>query len=283
MPQRSKPTARQVRLGAELRKLREAAGMTAREAASLLGTDQTKISHLEAGRAGVSAERIRRLANLYACLDEALVEALVVMANERGRGWWEEYGDVLGRPSLDLAELEHHATSLRALEVVHVPGLLQTEQYMRAMLAYGIPEPPRRELEARVSHRMRRREVLDRESPPAFEVVVHEAALRMRVGGRRVARAQLEHILGMSERPGITLRLIPFTAEGFAGLGYSMLHLGGPVPQLDTVQLDSLHGITFVDADAQLRRYRALFEKAAASSLGPDESRSRIHRLAKEL
>jgi Helix-turn-helix. len=283
MPPRTNTTARQERLGAELRKLREGAGMTARETARLLGVDQAKISYLEMGRVSVSEERIRRLASHYACDDKGLVDALVTMATTRVRGWWEEYRGILPQGFLDLSELEHHATSMRTIRISEIPGILQTEAHARAVFTYGVPEPPPADLEARVSHRVRRRTVLDRQAPPELEVSLHESAIRMRVGGRKVAREQLTHILEQTDRPNITVRVIPFSAENFAGTGWSMLYLGGPVPELDTVQLDTGHTGVLIDAYAQLKRYRTLFTKAQDASLDVTESRDLIHRIAREL
>ncbi|MEU0838551.1 helix-turn-helix transcriptional regulator [Streptomyces sp. NPDC005962] len=283
MPPRNSPTARQQRLGAELRKMREAAGMTAREAAELLGANAIQMSQIESGKAGVSEERLRRMASQYACLDPALVDALVAMAAERTKGWWEECRGSLAHGVLDLAELEYRATRMRTLQAVYVPGLLQTEDYVRALMAYGVPEPPTEQLEAYVSFRVRRRVVLDREPAPHFEAIIHEAVLRTRVADRKVAREQLSFILAQSERPNVTVRVIPFDVDGFGGAGASMLYVGGPVPKLDTVQLDAWHGSLWMDAESQLARYRALLDMAALSSLTVEESRDFIHRLTREL
>ncbi|MCP3820770.1 helix-turn-helix domain-containing protein [Streptomyces sp. A3M-1-3] len=283
MPPRSSPTARQERLGAELRKLREAAGVTAREAAALLGSGATQVSHLEAGRFGTSEERIRRLAAHYACADAKFINELVAMATERGQGWWEEYRGILTPRSLDLAELEHQARYLRQVEVIHIPGLLQSEGYMRAMFAYGVPELPASELEPRIAYRLRRQEILTGSSPAPFEVVIHEAALRIKVGSAKIGRAQLEHLLKVSELGNATLRVIPFDVEGFAGSGYSMLYAGGPVPELDTVQLDAAHGSIFLDAAPQLRKYRTLFAKIEGAALPAAKSRDFIHRIAQDM
>ncbi|MEK8144500.1 helix-turn-helix transcriptional regulator [Streptomyces sp. M10(2022)] len=103
--------------------MREHAGRTAREAAGLISTDQAKISHIEAGRIGVSEDRIRRLATFYACGDSALVDALCTIAREhRGQHWWDEYRGVLAPGFLDIAELEHHARYMRCLQSVTLPG-----------------------------------------------------------------------------------------------------------------------------------------------------------------
>ncbi|MFF2507374.1 helix-turn-helix domain-containing protein [Streptomyces sp. NPDC058067] len=283
MPPRSQPTARQERLGIELRKMREAAGMTARETAALLGTNAIQMSQMESGRAGVSEQRLRRMAAHYACGDQALIDALASMATDRTRGWWEEYRDVLPPIFLDLAELAHHATFLRDVATAHVPGLLQTEDYARAVFAYMVPELPTSELAPRIEHRMRRRSVLNGDHPIAYEAVIHEAVLRVRVAGRDVARAQLQEILRQSERDHVTVRVIPFDTDGFAGLGSSMMHVGGPVPTLDTVVRDAPHGTVFLDAESQLNRFRTLFRKVEEATLSPRKSLDFLHTLAKEL
>ncbi|WP_369247874.1 helix-turn-helix domain-containing protein [Streptomyces sp. R41] len=283
MPPRNQPTARQVRLGTELRRLRDSAGMTAREVAVFLGSTSAQMSQMEAGIAGVSEERLRRLAAHYACADLALVDALVAMATDRTRGWWEEYADVLPPVFRDLAELEHHARFMQVIATAHVPGLLQTEEYARAVLAYRVPELPDGEMEARLTHRMRRKVVLSQEGAVPYEAVVHESVLRTRVADRRVARAQLEELLRESERPNVTVRVIPFDVDGFAGASSMMLYVGGLVTALDTVQRDAPYGSAFLDASAQLLAMRTLFRKVESVSLEPAKSRDFMHHLAKEL
>ncbi|MCC5477312.1 helix-turn-helix domain-containing protein [Streptomyces barringtoniae] len=283
MAPRSQPTARQVRLGTELRRLREAAGLKAREVAGLLSSTSAQMSQVEAGLAGVSEERVRRLAAHYACADEALIDALVAMATERTQGWWEEYRGVLPPVFLDVAETEHHGTFLREVVTSHVPGLLQTPDYARAVFGYMVPELPGSELKPRVEHRMRRRSVLEREASVPYETIVHEAALRILVSDRRAARAQLAEILRAIELGHATVRVIPFAREGFAGAGIEMMYVGGSLPRLDTVLRDAPHGTAFIDAESQLARFRALLNKLEKAALQPVESRDFIHRMTKEL
>ncbi|WP_155054032.1 helix-turn-helix domain-containing protein [Streptomyces blattellae] len=282
MAPRSQPTARQVRLGTELRRLREAAGLKAREIAGLLNSTSAQISQVEAGLSGVSEERVRRLAAHYACTDAALVEALVAMATDRTRGWWEEFRGVLPPVFLDVAELEHHATFLREVVITHIPGLFQTSDYARAVFGYMVPELPPSELEPRVEHRMRRRVAIEGEAAAEYETIVHEFALRLLVADRKVARAQLAEILRQIER-GHTVRVIPLDTTGFAGAGSEMMYVGGPLPRLDTVLRDFPHGTAFLDAESQLDRFRMFFRKVESAALGPVPSRDFIHRIAKEL
>lgn len=282
MPPRSSPTARQVRLGTELRKLRESSGTLARAAGHLLGGNQATISHIEAGRWGVSSERVRRLTEFYGTTDDQLVEELCRMADERGKGWWAAYRDVLPTSFLDIAELEHHATFLRSIRMLHVPGIFQTPEYAREMMAGGVCEFPAADVAARVEHRTRRRSIFERASPPRFDAYIHEAALRMQYCDKDVMRSQLELLQEVSRWPGVSIRVIPFDAR-ITGSVHSVLYAGGPIPKLDTVQLDSAFGGGFLDAAAQLAKYRALFDAVEEVALGAAESDKFIYRIAQEL
>ncbi|MEK8144499.1 DUF5753 domain-containing protein [Streptomyces sp. M10(2022)] len=145
-----------------------------------------------------------------------------------------------------------------------------------------LPALPDDEVEARVEHRMRRQTVFDRDEPPEFEAVVHEAALRMRVGGRKVARRQLEHLLETSERFQVTLRVIPFASEEFVEVTQTVLYAGGSCPS--SMPCTSTHPSGRVsDAAADLNKYRIQLDFAQRVSMEPEESRSLIHHIARDL
>lgn len=275
---RREPTARHMRLGVELRRLREGAGLTTIEAAALLGANRVQITQIESGLAGVSEERLRRLASHYDCTDQEFVDALAAMATDRTRGWWEEYRGRLPTSFLNLAELEHHATYLHEVSILYVPGLLQTEDYARAVFSARVPELTPDELGLRVEHRMRRQETI-----VAYESVIHESALRIRVSDRAASRAQLVRLLELSESDDISVRVIPFDLDGFASAASTMTYAGGPLPRLDTVVRDVPHGSAFIDSEAQLTAFRTRFRKVEAVSLDPGQSRDLINRLTKEL
>ncbi|MFI9204555.1 helix-turn-helix domain-containing protein [Streptomyces sp. NPDC053048] len=282
MPPRKAPSVRQRRLGTELRRLREAAGLSLRRAAELVGTDPSGISNSESGRHGVSGERVRAWASAYGCPDPAYVDALVAMAEERGKGWWEEYRGTLRVTALDLAELEHRAVGFRALQLMHLPGLLQTEEYARAVFRTAVPALSPAELRRRLSHRMKRRDVLDRPQPPTCTYLIHEAALLLQFGGQSVARAQLQHLLSESERDNITVRVIPFSAGGFPGAANPMLYVLGAVPRLDTVHIDTPTGSAFLDGETQLANYRSVLDLGEEFALSPERSRDFIRKVAQQ-
>ncbi|WP_079429534.1 MULTISPECIES: helix-turn-helix transcriptional regulator [Streptomyces] len=283
MPTRATPTVRQQRLGAELRKMRMAADATTDYAGGLLGLDRTKVSNMEAGVRATSPERVRILASNYECPDDAYVEALAEMAGNRTRGWWEQYRGTLPHGLLDVAELEWHATRLRTMQTVHLPGLLQLSGYARAVFASAIPALPTSEIELRITQRMQRQRVLEREAPVQYTAYVHELALRMQFGGRRTTREQLEHLCAMSEREHIALHVLPVEVGEFPGAGHAVMYAHGPVPQLDTVQLDSAHGPEFTHAPAQLAKYDAHMNWMAERTLDAQGSRDLIHAIAREL
>lgn len=283
MAPRKALTARQRRLGTELRKIREHTGLSMTQAAEVLGTDRTTISNTESGRFGVSPERVRTWAGHYACPDAVYVDALAAMAAERITGWWEDYRGDLANGALDLAELEHHAVGIRCVQMLYMPGLLQHEDYVRAVFAEAVPPKNATTQRRQLSHRLKRRDVLNGESPPAATFLIHEAALRMAFGGPVVARGQLEYLLKESERDNVTVRVIPFAAGGFVETGGSTQYVFGPVPQLDTVQMDTPTGPAFLDAETQLANYRAALDRTEDRSLDPEHSRDFIREIAQQV
>lgn len=280
---RKVPTARQRRIGAELRRMRENADLTIAQGAGLLGTDRTNVSNMESGRFGVSGDRVRQLAANYDCPDEAYVNALAAMAGTRMKGWWEEYRGVLSASVVDLAELEYHAERLAYADSLHIPGLLQTEEHARGLFRLAVPTPSEVNLQRRVSHRMKRKTIFERDTPTPCLFYIHEAALHMRLAGLDVQRRQLDRILEASQHEHITVRVIPFSAEGYAGAGTGITFAFGPVPQLDTVGTDSSIGCHLMDGQAQLAKYRATLESMDRVALSPRRSRDFVRNARKHL
>ncbi|CAG7652049.1 helix-turn-helix domain-containing protein [Actinacidiphila bryophytorum] len=283
MPPRSNPSARQQRLGAELRKLREDAGLSTEQAAALLDTNRTVISSTEAGRHGISPERVRRIAFAYECTDQALIDALATMCAERVQGWWEDYREVLPSTFLDIAELEWHAHGLRVSTMIHMPGQFQTEAYARALFRAAIPPLPEAEFEARVAHRVQRHQAIDRPDAPPYELVVHEGALRTEVGGRTVLRDQLTHLVAAAERDNVTIQAIPFSAGAFPGSGQSILYARARVPRLDTALADRVTVGEFVHAEAHLCKYRLQLDEMQRIALPPEKTLDLINAIASQL
>ncbi|MEV7872129.1 helix-turn-helix transcriptional regulator [Streptomyces sp. NPDC088124] len=283
MAARTAPTQRQRRLGAEVRKMRTGAGMSIEYAAGLLGVDRGKISHIESGIRHISTDRLRTLATHCECTDEAYVSALLELTTPPKRSWWGEYRGRLSPGLLDIAELEWHAVRIQNVQSVHVPGLLQTEDYARSIFAAVLPALSRLEVELRVAHRMERQQVLSREEPAGFVGYLHEAALRMRFGGDKATRSQLNSLITASEKDNITVRIVPVARGSFPGAGQSLLYAEAAVPQLDTVQVDSAHGPDFLHTEPHLAKYRAHLEWMDKECMSESASRDFIHSLVQEL
>ncbi|WP_424213448.1 helix-turn-helix domain-containing protein [Streptomyces sp. BI20] len=283
MPPRTAPTYRQVRLGTEIRRMRTAAGMTAETAARLLGVDRGKISNIESGTRAINEDRLRTLALNCACEDTAYVDGLVDMARPSPRGWWEEYRGKLPPGMLDITELEWHAISLASTQTVHLPGLLQTEEYSRLIFGAVLPPLPRLEIELRTAHRQERTQVINGDRPKPYLAYIHEAALRMLFGGRATTREQLTHLIEQGEREHISVRVITVEHGMFPGTGSTLLYADAAVPNLATAQLDSAHGPGFLDAPAQLAKYRSHLAWLDKTALSDSESRQFIHSIIQEL
>jgi hypothetical protein len=263
--------------------MREHVGMTINEAATLHRTDRTTVSNTESARSGVSGDRVRVWAANYRCPDARYIDALADMARERGPNWWDDYRDLLPTGLLDLAEMEHHAATLRSAQIMHMPGILQMPDYMRGIFAEAVPTMDPVDLERHVEFRVSRAALLDRLEPPPCEFLIHESALRMRFGDRKVLSRQIDYLLEQTERPDITTRVVPFKAGGFANAGSSTLYACGPVPQLDTVQIDVPTGVTFLHAETHLVNYRAVLDRMCERALGPEASLDFIRQAAREI
>ncbi|MFE7118384.1 helix-turn-helix domain-containing protein [Streptomyces sp. NPDC057654] len=283
MPPRTTPTQRQRRLGAEIKKMRTEAGLTAEYVAGLLGIDRGKVSNIESGTRNISPDRLRTLATHCACPDERYLSALIELTEPPQPRWWDEYRGKLSSGLLDIVELEWHSTRIQTMQTVHVPGLLQTEDYARSIFAAVLPALSRLEIELRVAHRMGRQRVLTREQPVGYVGYIHEAALRMLFGGRDATREQLKALIETSERHNVRVRVLPVDRGSFPGAGHALLYAEGPVPQLNTVQLDSAHGPEFMHTDLQLARYRAHLDWMDDACLSPKASRDFIHSIIRSL
>ncbi|MET4922727.1 helix-turn-helix transcriptional regulator [Streptomyces sp. PSRA5] len=282
MPPRTTPTERQRRLGSELRRIRTAAGKSAEFAAGLLGVDRGKISNIESGVRGISADRLRTLACNCDVTDDAYVDALVDMAEPKS-GWWERYRGTLPQGLLDIAEAESGAVRMRGANTVHVPGVLQISEQAMAIFRSAVPPLPEHEVALRLALRSERQQVITGDDAISYTAVIHEAALRMQFGGTEVARAQLVRLLEVSDRDNVTVLVVPFAHGAFPGAGQTVVYLEGPVPQLDTVQVDSSHGPAFLHAEGQVAKYRAQLDLLENLALPPGQSRDFIRELARQL
>ncbi|KOT98736.1 hypothetical protein ADK70_06280 [Streptomyces rimosus subsp. pseudoverticillatus] len=265
MAPRTQPTERQRRLGAELRKLRLAAGLSGDQAAAVIDADRQRVSHIESGRVDVPRNGLYNLLRSYGCAEEPLFEGLMAMAQHRGKGWWDEYRDVMGRPALDLAELESRATYIRNHEPLVIPGVLQTADYARSVCETF--DEPDAELDRYVQFRMDRQRILERQPGTPYHAVIQEGALRTRVGSPEIMRRQLRRLIEIARLPHVTLQVFPFEAGPYSGVSRSFSIYGGPTPALDTVRLEQAVTSTILRDEEDTHRYRKLFAKLSELAL----------------
>ncbi|MGW6685996.1 helix-turn-helix domain-containing protein [Streptomyces sp. NPDC054961] len=283
MTARTSPTQRQRRVGAELRRMRVTADVSAESATVVLNVSRSQLSSIEQGLRAVSEDRLRTLAAHCGVTDEAYVDKLAVLAQPPERGWWEAYRGAIPPGLLDISELEWHATRLRSVQTVHLPGLLHQSAYARAVFGSVLPALPASEVEMRVAHRLQRQQVLEGDHALPYEAYVHEAALRMQFGGRRATREQLLHLCEISQRDNLALRVLTVETGAFPGAGHATLYAEGAVAQLDTVQLDSAHGPEFTHAEGQLAKYRSHLGWMDEHALSAAASRDFIRAVARQL
>lgn len=258
---------RQRRLGHELKKLRDQAGLSAGEAAARIGMGRGQLSHIEAGRTSILSDRLQELCRALGCESVPYIDALVAMSEATGKGWWSAYKGNIGSAAMNLAELEAGATSLRNHEALFIPGLLQTEEYVRTVFASPMLDV--RDVDEATAFRMERQSILTAESPPTVHAVIHEAALHMRFGGTSVLRAQLLHLIEVAQLPNVTVQIFPFEADLDAALSGAFLHVITRVPQLGSVVLDHPAGPLYLADDEHLALYGTMFDRLVESALAP--------------
>jgi transcriptional regulator with XRE-family HTH domain len=273
------PTVRRRRLGAELRRYREAAGFTIDQVAERMDCSASKISRLETGQTGSSPRDVRDILALYQ-VGEAETEDLLEVAKEtRQRGWWQRQGAVLTSAFIGF---EAAAQYVRSYEAQCVPGLLQTEAYARELIAGGGNDNSE-QIENRVRIRMARQTLLTQDDPLDFSCVLDEAVLLRPVGGREVMRSQLEHLAKVSSLDNITLQVLPLEIGAQAGMDGSFVLLRFPhEADPDTVYVTMATGGVFQEKPDDLNRYLSIFERLTGAALTPEDSMALILKMAKE-
>ncbi|WP_308210470.1 helix-turn-helix domain-containing protein [Actinomadura luzonensis] len=270
----SGPSALRLLIGAHLRRLREAAGVTREAAAYTIRGSQSKISRMEAGRTSFKPRDVTDLLLLYGVRDQAERDSLLALvAQANVPRWWQEYRDVVPDWFEPYLGLEQDAALIRGYAVQFVPALLQTEGYAREVLRSSHEGEPAERVERLLAVRLRRRRILDPPAPRKLWAVLDEGVLHRRVGDEETMRAQLEHLARMAERPHVTLQVFPFSAG--AALGG-----GGPVTLLrfaqeglgDMVYAEHLTGAQFFTKEAEVRPYRHLLNELGVHAPPPAET-----------
>ncbi|MDJ0385363.1 helix-turn-helix transcriptional regulator [Streptomyces sp. G-G2] len=274
------PTVRRRRLGAELRRLRLASGLTSMQVAEQLLISQPKISHLENGRRVIKPRDVRDLCALYGVTDPQVVDSLMRAAGESDRqGWWVAFGEV---PYAVYIGLETAASSIRSYEPLVIPGLLQTPAYAAGVIAETIPQATPEQIATRLEVRLRRQQRIHHPARALrLWVVLDESALRRVVASPAIMRDQLEHLNYLSTQPHITVQVLPHGAGAHPGIlgQFSILHFAD-APGSGTVYLERFTSDLYLEKRSDVERYSVMYERLQAQALNPDSTRRFISRAA---
>lgn len=277
-------TARRMMLGARLRRLREDRGISRAQAGYTIRASESKMSRLELGKVSFKERDIADLLIYYGVNDPAERDLVMNMVYEANLpGWWRAYEDVLPDWFQDYIGLEQAATRIRTYETHFVPGLLQTVDYSRTVIASALPPPSPADVERSVALRETRKQLLTRSHAPHVWAVVEESALRRPVCTDEVRRQQLEHLLKLAEQPHVTIQVLPLARHVHAATGgaFTMLRFGEPdLP--DVVYVEYLLSALYLDRLDHVSRYAEVMDRICAESLTPEQSAEFISRMAAE-
>jgi transcriptional regulator with XRE-family HTH domain len=271
--QRSTPTVRHRRLAAELRRLRESAGLTQEDVSERTGKDRSTLYRLENAQQRPQRSTLIQLLDLYGTGPQQRADLLALLREASQRGWMQPHRSDLPEIYSDYISFESEARSVSNYESLFIPGLLQTEDYTRAVIRGILPHASAAQVDSRVTARMERQALLTADTPPQLWAIMDEAAARRIVGGPAVMREQLARLRDMAALPNVTVQVIPYDAGAHPGMPGSFIVLEFPDPaDQGLVYIDSMAGDLFLEDDMEIRRYILMFEHLRAAALRPDES-----------
>ena len=272
-------------LGAQLRRLREATGISAEKAGYEIRASRSKISRMETGRVGFKPRDIEDLLTLYGVADgKERARVIALAGRSREPEWWTQYNDILPDWFETYLGLESAATAIRGFEAQFVPGLFQTEDYARSVTRLGHQTAPDGEIERRVRLRLARQDLLSRTRPPRIWAVMDEAVLRRPIGGTAVMRAQLFRLAEAARLPGVRLQVVEFARGGHAAASGSFTILRFEERDLpDVVYIEQLTSAVYLDQRADVEHYLEVADQLSGEALTPADTLRFIERVAKEI
>jgi transcriptional regulator with XRE-family HTH domain len=284
---RPSPVVQRRRLRTELRKARQDAGLTQEQVAAAMDWSLSKVIRIEAGSVGISTNDLRALLGYYQLDDPDLTSELVTLARAaRERSWWSVYRDVAPPGLLQLIGYEAASFIVRNFETLLVPGLLQTEEYARAVIGAFEQGAAADRVNTLVEIRMRRQEQLDRDDPPLLFFILDEAVVRRLMGGRDIMRRQIRHLVETAARPNVTIEIVPFSAGTHPGLRGPFVIVELPDPGDDDVLYLEARGDLVrggISEEGEVSAQREVFEQLRELSLGPDGSVAYLGKVADEM
>ena len=282
--QSGSPTARRIVLGARLRRLRMAAEISRAEAGHAIRASESKISRLELGRVSFKERDVTDLLTMYGVTDPGQRDAFLEMVRQSNQpGWWHRYNDLVADWFQDYLGLEESASRIQIWEQQFVPGLMQTEDYARAITTRGWATLAGERADQQVAVRLRRQALFNRPDAPTLWAVIDESVLRRPIGGRRLMLAQIEHLLELTTRRTITLQVVPYHFSGYAAEGsFTMLRFAErELP--DVVYLEHLCGALYLDKRSETELYSRAFDRLTVDAHTPDHTRQLLAKVRAEI
>ncbi len=266
------PTALRIVLGIQLRRLREARGITAGAAGHAIRASHAKISRMELGRVGFRERDVTDLLTLYGITDDQERRAFLNLVRRANvPGWWHQYSDIVVSWFEIYLGLEQASSVIRTYQPQLVPGLLQTEEVARIVIQLDDPRPSDDDIERRVALRMSRQDMLTQPGAPQLWAVIEEASL-WRLNERSAIRAQIDHLIAMAELPNVTLQVVPiYSSTVILGGPFTILRFAEPdLP--DIVYLEQLSSALYLDKSEDIQHYRTIMDRLCVQSKSPAET-----------
>jgi transcriptional regulator with XRE-family HTH domain len=278
------PTARRILLGTRLRRLREAAEISRAEAGYAIRSSESKISRLELGRVGFKARDVADLLTMYGVTDPGRRETFLEMvARSNEPGWWHRYTDLVADWFEDYLGLEESASRIQEWETQFVPGLLQTEDYTKAIANRGWSPMTNENAQRQVAVRMRRQQLITRPKPPKLWVVMDESVLHRPIGGRRVLLDQIEYLLDVTKRSHVSLQVLPYQFSGYSAEGSFTTLRFAEAELPDVVYIEHLSGALYLDKRADIELYGRVFDRLTVDAHTPDHTRQLLMKTRAEI
>jgi transcriptional regulator with XRE-family HTH domain len=277
-------------LAAQLRRLRERAGLTGDEVAERLGWSGSKISRIELNRTEVKSADLDKLLDLYAVAEEDRRDLRALATGRRAKGWWEAYSDVIQSDYAAYIELEAEAAEALCWSPQLVHGLLQTEDYARTAIESHLewtPTTPPGWIRRLVEVRMVRQRLVENEAKLRVSIILDESVLLRQIGDRAVMRAQLQRLVDVSRLPNVNIQVVPLAGRHPVGTGSFILLAFPPVLDFETpsdiVYVEQLtRNVIYADEETEIYEYRVAFQHLSQDALSPEDSRDLISRVARE-
>jgi transcriptional regulator with XRE-family HTH domain len=281
----SGPTVPRMILGHQLRRFREAAGISLDEAGYEIRASKSKISRLENGRVGFKDRDVADLLTLYGVAEEQVRAGLISLARQStAPGWWSKYSDVVADWFEPYLGLESAASVIRTFELQFVHGLFQTQDYARAVTRLGHTAAPAEEIERRVSMRLTRQALLTGADAPRVWSVIDEGALWRPLGGRAVMRAQLNWLIEVAGLRHVTIQVVPFGRGGHVAAGGSFTILrfdDSDAP--DVVYIEQLTSALYLDKREDVDHYKEVMGILVTEALTPEHTRRFLTELTRDI